>query len=111
MNRKGICFKVKSEKIAEYKERHDAVWEELLEALRRHGWRNYSLFMRGDGLVFGYFEPVESYEASVAGVEAEEIDKKWKEWNKSHFEPTRFETLDSWIEGHVIELEEVFHLD
>ena len=30
----------------------------MLDALRRNGWRNYSLFMREDGLMFGYFKVV-----------------------------------------------------
>jgi L-rhamnose mutarotase len=28
----------------------------MLEALSRSGWHNYSLFMRADGTLFGYFE-------------------------------------------------------
>ena len=28
----------------------------MLEALRQAGWRNYSLFLRPDGLVVGYVE-------------------------------------------------------
>ena len=31
-------------------------WPELLEALRDAGWRNYSLFLRDDGLLIGYAE-------------------------------------------------------
>ena len=38
----------------------------MLDALRRTGWHNYSLFMREDGLLFGYFEAEESF-ASFAG--------------------------------------------
>ena len=36
--------------------RHRAVWPELLEALRDAGWRNYSLFLREDGMLIGYAE-------------------------------------------------------
>ena len=28
----------------------------MLDALRRTGWRNYSLFLREDGLLIGYLE-------------------------------------------------------
>jgi L-rhamnose mutarotase len=31
-------------------------WPELLESLRDAGWRNYSLFLRDDGLLIGYAE-------------------------------------------------------
>ncbi len=43
-------------KLEEYKARHAAVWPELLAALRDAGWRNYSLFLRPDGLLIGYCE-------------------------------------------------------
>ena len=36
--------------------------------MRRTGWRNYSLFMRADGLLFGYFEAEDSFAASLAGM-------------------------------------------
>ena len=52
------CFllKVRPEKMDEYKARHAQVWPEMLDALRESGWRNYSLFLRPDGVVVGYVE-------------------------------------------------------
>ena len=52
------CFQlqVRPERLAEYRERHRAVWPEMLAALRDTGWRNYSLFLRADGLLIGYVE-------------------------------------------------------
>ena len=53
-----ICFvlQVKADRLKEYKERHRAVWPEMLDALRETGWTNYSLFLRSDGLLVGYLE-------------------------------------------------------
>ena len=53
-----VCFRlqVKPERMAEYVERHRAVWPEMLRALERSGRRNYSLFLDRDGLLIGYFE-------------------------------------------------------
>ena len=47
-----VCFQlqVRPERIAEYRERHTAVWPEMLRALQNTGWTNYSLFLREDGL-------------------------------------------------------------
>ena len=56
MERVGFVLKVKQERLAEYKARHKSVWPEMLAALRETGWRNYSLFLRDDGLLFGYLE-------------------------------------------------------
>ena len=53
-----VCFlrKVKPDRLAEYKEWHKRVWPEMLDAIREAGWHNYSLFLREDGLLVGYFE-------------------------------------------------------
>lgn len=53
-----VCFQlqVKPELLSEYKARHEAVWPDMLHALRDSGWHNYSIFVRDDGLLIGYFE-------------------------------------------------------
>ena len=42
-----VCFlgRVRPDRLAEYRERHGAVWPEMLDALRQAGWSNYSLFL------------------------------------------------------------------
>ncbi len=62
MKRVGFTFKVQEKWIEEYKKCHHVVWPAMLEALSRHGWRNYSLFMQSDGQVFGYFETPDSFQ-------------------------------------------------
>jgi L-rhamnose mutarotase len=51
MQRVCCLLKVKKDRIEEYKERHKAVWPEMLQALRETGWHNYSLFLPEDGLL------------------------------------------------------------
>ena len=53
-----VCFQlqVRPDRIADYRERHAAVWPEMLQALKRTGWNNYPLFLREDGLLIGYLE-------------------------------------------------------
>ena len=60
MKRVGFLLKVRQDMIEEYKAHHRAVWPDMLDALSRNGWHNYSLFMREDGLMFGYFETRDS---------------------------------------------------
>ena len=106
MKRVGFILKVKQEKIPEYKKHHEAVWPEMQDALRRTGWHNYTLFIRDDGLVFGYFEAAESFEVSLAGMAQEEINLKWQEFMGPYFE-----AISGRPDQSMITLQEVFHID
>ncbi len=107
MTRVGFLLKVKPDKLEEYKERHTAVWPEMLDALRRTGWHNYSLFMREDGLLFGYFETPESFQAALDGMAKEEINQKWQDFMAPFFENLAGAHADQ----SMLELDQVFHLD
>lgn len=107
MKRVAFLLKVKADKIEEYKKHHETVWPELLAALRRTGWHNYSLFIREDGLLFGYFETPDSFGAALAGMAKEEINAKWQTFMAPYFEGLGGAHADE----SMIELEEVFHLD
>ncbi len=107
MTRVGFLFKVKSERLAEYKAHHQAVWPEMLEALRRTGWHNYSLFARPDGLIFGYFETPVGLQAAQAGMEKEEVNARWQAFMAPFFEALGGLRPDQIM----LELDEIFHLD
>ncbi len=107
MKRIGFLFKVKPERLEEYKAYHQAVWPDMLAALRRTGWHNYSLFVREDGLVFGYFETPESLQAAQAGMEKEEINARWQAFMAPYFEALGGLRPDE----SMLELAEIFHLD
>jgi L-rhamnose mutarotase len=106
VKREGFLLQLKKDKIEEYKKHHEAVWPEMLEALRKTGWHNYSLFLRDDGLLFGYFEAAESIEASLAAMAKEEINARWQEFMGPYFE-----SIEGRPDENMITLEEVFHLD
>ena len=107
MKRVGFLLKVKEEKIEEYKKHHEAVWPEMLEALRKTGWHNYSLFIRDNGMLFGYFETPNSLQAALDGMSREEINNKWQEFMAPYFELPEGANPDQMF----IELTEFFHLD
>ena len=107
MKRIAFLLKVREEKIEEYKEHHQAVWPEMLDALQRNGWHNYSLFMRADGLLFGYFETPESFQAALDGMAQEEVNERWQEFMAPYFEGVEGAHADQMM----VELEEVFHLE
>ena len=102
-----VCFllRVKPERLEEYKRRHEAVWPEMLEALRETGWTNYSLFLRDDGLLVGYFETPDLQRA-LAGMASREVNERWQREMGPFFEALEGKRPD---EGF-LRLEEVFHL-
>mgnify|MGYP001166066247 CR=1 FL=1 len=107
MKRVGFLLKVRQDKLEEYKRHHEAVWPEMLAALRRTGWHNYSLFLRDDGMLFGYFEAAESFQASLDGMAQEEVNARWQAFMAPYFEDLGGARADEQMQGLV----EVFHLD
>jgi L-rhamnose mutarotase len=103
-----VCFvlRVKPGRLAEYKERHGAVWPEMLAALRETGWRNYSLFLREDGLLVGYLETPD-FARARAGMAAREVNERWQREMAPFFESESGLPPDK----RMAPLEELFHLE
>jgi L-rhamnose mutarotase len=76
---KRYCFllQVRPDLLAEYRERHAAVWPEMLHALRSAGWHNYSIFARPDGLIVGYVEAADLAEAQAAMARTD-VNERWQ---------------------------------
>lgn len=106
MRRVGFVLKVKKDKIEEYKARHRNVWPEMLQALRESGWRNYSLFLREDGLLFGYLE-TDDFERALAEMDRRDVNRRWQQEMAPFFESLEGKRPDQ----SLTLLEEVFHLD
>lgn len=102
-----VCFllKVRPERLAEYKERHKTVWPDMLQALRETGWHNYSLFLREDGLLVGYFETPDLH-AALTGMAGREVNLRWQRDMAPFFVNLEGRRPD---EGF-LRLEEIFHL-
>ena len=105
MKRIGFQFKVRQGRLTEYKEHHKNVWPAMLDALHETGWHNYTLFMREDGLIFGYFETEESLAVAQAKMAKKEINTRWQEF-MSPFTDSNARPDESFLE-----LQEYFHLD
>ena len=104
---KRICFtlQVKPDRLEEYKRRHENVWPDMQEALRRTGWHNYSLFLRPDGLLIGYVETPD-FEAALAGMAVEEVNARWQAQMAEFFEGGDERKADEQMRP----LEQVFYL-
>ena len=103
-----VCFllQVRSDRLDEYRARHREVWPEMLDALREAGWRNYSLFLRPDGLLVGYLE-TDDFQSALEGMEARDVNARWQAEMAPFFELPEGGRADTGLER----LEEVFHLD
>lgn len=104
---KRICFvlNVHPDHLDEYRKRHAAVWPEMRQALSDTGWKDYSLFLRPDGLLIGYLV-TEDFEKAIAGMKALPINKAWQDYMAP-----LFEGLEAHPDDVMTPLEEVFHLD
>ncbi|MBI21177.1 MAG: L-rhamnose mutarotase [Chloroflexi bacterium] len=105
MKRVAFQMKVKKDHLEEYVEWHKKVWPEMLEAIKRNGWNNYSLFMREDGLIFGYVEVPDSFSSALERMSREEINDKWQDFMAPYFEIPEGTHPD----GNMIQLKEIFH--
>jgi L-rhamnose mutarotase len=106
VNRFAFVLRVKPDLVDEYKRRHAAVWPEMLDALRRAGWHNYSLFLRDDGTLFGYGETPGRLADAIAAMATEPVNERWQAEMAGFFDGAG-RPADQMME----ELEEVFHLD
>jgi L-rhamnose mutarotase len=99
-----ICFtlQVRPDRLAEYRERHAAVAPDMLRALAGTGWRDYSLFLRSDGLLVGYLV-ADDFDAAQAALARTEASRRWEESMAGFFVDTSAEDKRP--------LEEVFHLE
>ena len=103
-----VCFlgRIRAERLAEYRERHERVWPEMLDALRRAGWGNYSLFLTGDGLLVGYLETPD-YQAALDRMAETEVNARWQEEMAPYF--TELDGLPP--DQGFRRVAEIFHLD
>ena len=102
-----VCFvlRVRPERLEDYKGRHRDVWPEMLEALSRCGWHNYSLFLQPDGLLIGYLETPD-FGRALSLMAAEDVNARWQ----AEMAPF-FAGLDGRPDEGMRRIEEIFHLE
>ncbi|MFL6144968.1 MAG: L-rhamnose mutarotase [Labedaea sp.] len=106
MRRYCFLLRVRADLIDEYRARHARVWPDMLRALHHTGWRNYSLFLRPDGLLVGYVECAD-LDAARAAMARTEVNARWQAEMAPFFTDLEGRRPD---EGFLV-LEEVFHLE
>ena len=106
MARYCFCLQVRPDRMAEYVQRHRSVWPEMLTALDDSGWRNYSLFLRDDGLLIGYVE-ADDLDAAQGAMSALDVNTAWQAEMADFFTGINGRPPD---ESFLL-LDEVFHLE
>ncbi len=106
MNRIGFTLQVHPEKLEAYKAHHQAVWPEMRAALSAAGWHNYSLFIRPDGLLFGYFETPGTLADAQEKMASFEVNARWQSLMAPFFRLPEGAKADEMMR----ELEPVFYL-
>ena len=103
-----VCFlgRVRAERLAECRERHERVWPEMLDALRQAGWGNYSLFLTEDGLLVGYLE-TDDYRAALDRMAGTEVNARWQRDMAPYFTELDGGPPDQGFRR----IAEIFHLD
>src|SRR5215216_5932250 len=101
-----ICFtfEIRPGAEAEYKRRHDEIWPELVEVIKKAGISNYTLFRYGTQVV-AYAECEPDVATAFGKVGATEVNRRWAEW----FEDIIVALTDA--EGNLFRADEVWHLD
>ncbi|GAB7192674.1 hypothetical protein NUM3379_33830 [Kineococcus sp. NUM-3379] len=105
VNRVVFTLQVRPERLEEYRERHAAVWPEMLRALHGTGWNSYTLHLRPDGLLVGVVE-TDDLAAAVAAMGRTDVNARWQ----AEMAPF-FVALDGAPDEAVRPLETVFDLD
>ncbi|ASO21974.1 L-rhamnose mutarotase [Actinoalloteichus hoggarensis] len=102
-----VCFvlQVRADRLEEYRERHRDVWPAMRKALSESGWRNYSLFLRPDGMLVGYLE-CEDFAAAKAAMDATEVNARWQAEMAEFFVGLDGGNADAGMQA----IPEVFHL-
>jgi L-rhamnose mutarotase len=102
MIRRAFTLRLKPGALAEYKERHDKIWPELVAEIERSGIARMTAF-EADPLIFYFSEIVD--EGAWDRLWSTDIHDRWAE----HFKPL----IDFTDDGAVAagDLREIFHLE
>ena len=104
MVRKGAVMKLYHGKAEEYERRHAKLWPELIEAIRRDGGKNYTIFHDPEtDLLFEYIEIEDEAVWTARG--GDETTKKWWDYMADIMETNPDESPVS------TDLAQMFHLD
>ncbi len=84
MEKYAWCGRLKGD-VAEYKRRHDEIWQEMKDLLHEAGITNYTVWCVGDRL-FGYYECKLGVDFAARVQGESPVVEKWNEYMKDILE-------------------------
>lgn len=104
MVRKAFLMTLKQGQQDEYERRHNPIWPELQETLRKHGVRNYSIFLNKNTDQLFLYAEIDSEELWQQIAETEACRRWW-----THMKNVMFTNADD--SPATVVLDEVFHFE
>lgn len=107
VQRFGSVIKVKPEKLEQYKNLHNSIWQGVLERISKCHIKNYSIYFK-DGFLFSYFEYTGAdYKEDMVKMADDPIVQQWWDVCKPCQEPLTTRGKNEWWAS----MEEIFHYD
>ena len=75
--RSAFVLRVRPDRLEEYLRAHEAVWPDMLDAIRAAGIRNYTIFRDGNRM-FGYFE-ADDLAAAGRYLAEQKVSARWQD--------------------------------
>ncbi len=106
MQRFADVIRVPAEKYAEYVEKHDHIWPNIVEMMRQAHIENFTIFHR-DGYLFKYFEYTgDDFQADMEKLNSYEEHSRWLEFTAVCQQPVETAKENEWWAP----MEEIFHI-
>ncbi len=107
MERVAFVLRIKPGALEEYRQRHAAIWPDMVAALEAAGARNYSIFLDQDELrLFAYLEADPDFAALVKRINADPVNMRWQRYMRDIME-SEIDPRTEWAPR----LDELFHMD
>jgi L-rhamnose mutarotase len=105
----GMVVGLKADRVADYKRLHADVWPDVLDAMRRNGWRNFDIYLKEpENLLFGTFEYTgDDFAASSGDIAADPATQAWLRQTDPCQDPFATRKPGEWWAY----MENVFHMD
>ena len=105
----GMVIGLKADRVAGYKRLHADVWPDVLDTMRRNGWRNFDIYLKEpENLLFGTFEyDGDDFAASGRAIAADPATQAWLRETDPCQDPFATRKLGEWWAY----MENVFHMD